>query len=112
MTFHNGDTIVTEDHWGEVLIAGSTDLIGPGSEVEIGLLGPPNQIREGTVDLTTGERPDTWNDIDHQVAVKLQEFQKAGHLLPVNTSLVDYDTVTLEAAYKRISDIPDPCRAA
>ena len=33
MTLYDGDRIVTEDGWGEVLIAGSKQFIGPGSEI-------------------------------------------------------------------------------
>jgi hypothetical protein len=110
MTLHHGDSIITEETWGEVLIAGSKLWVAPGSEIGIDLLAP--QIREGTYDLATGERPDYWNDVDYKVAQKLQEFQKAGYLLPANTELVDYDTETLAYAFERISGIQDPCAAA
>ncbi len=103
MTLHNGDRIVTDPAGGTVLTAGSVIKIGSDSEVEFGLLGPPNQIAGSPWDF---------GGIDAKILKKLSEFKEAGYPLPDHMDLGAYNSTVLEGAYRRIQAIKDPCEAA
>ena len=74
----------------------------------------PQKIKEGTVDLETGEMPDHF-DKDPEWRRKfrplIDKFKKSGYHMPLNTTWSDYHDWTMAEAYDRVKDIEDPCLA-
>jgi len=108
MTLYDGDRIVTEDGWGEVLIAGSQEFIGPGSEIifQTGVAGGTPTVELPLPDWVT-KLPDRARELA-QDGLPMPEAYYAD---PPGYMATFSDSVMAEA-YDLIRDQQDPCEAA
>ncbi len=108
MTLNDGDRIVTEQLWGQALIAGSNNWIGPDSEVVF-----ENNVAGGsdTLELPV---PD-WIT---KLPAKAEKLAQAGLPMPdayyadPAAFMAAFDDDVLREAYDLIGDQQDPCEAA